>query len=127
VILALAIIGLTSVAAASANLHQAGIQKSAALRAAERQLATIVATDFATIPATWSGTGFAVGIEGKAGMALRAPPNDADGLPGNVQITAPTGNADELIEIALRVDWISRHGPESVTRRMRLSRLGSGA
>jgi len=124
-ILALAVAGLTNVSATSAALHRAGVEKAAAMRAAERQLSTILASDFATLTADWDGTGFAAGIEGKAGMALRSLPGDADEMPGSVSITAPTGNAAELVDILVRVEWVSAHGPANLTRRMRLSRLGS--
>jgi hypothetical protein len=124
-ILAVAIVGLTNVTATSAALHRAGVEKSAAMRAAERQLATVVASDFATLQADWNGAGFAVGLEGKGGAALRPLPNDPDGMAGSVQVTAPSGDPAELVEIAVRVDWVSAHGPQALVRRMRLSRLGS--
>ena len=126
-ILALAIGGLTNLAATSASLHAFGLEKNVAVRAVERQLATVMASDFATITADWNGDGFAVGMEGAAGSALNAVPGDADGLPGSIAITAPTGDADELVEIEVRVDWNSSNGPAAVARRMRLSRLGSGS
>jgi hypothetical protein len=126
-ILAVAIAGLTNLSATSAALHQTGVEKEAAVRAAERELAEIVASDFPTIPAAWNNVGFTVGLEGHAGNALRAPPGDADGLPGNVQITAPTGQPDQLVDILVTVEWISPHGPETLARRMRLSRIGSGS
>lgn len=125
-ILALAIAGLTNLTATSAALRQTGEQKDAAVRAAESQIATIVAADFATIPGTFDNTGFAVTLDGKVANALRPLPGDADNLPGIVRITAPTGNPAELVDIFVTVEWISPHGPETLTRRMRLSRLGSG-
>ena len=126
-ILAVAIAGLTNLSATSAALHQTGVEKDAAVRAAERELSEIIASDFPTIPATWNNAGFNVGLEGEVGNALRAPPGDFDGLPGNVQITAPTGNPAALLDILVTVEWISPHGPEVLARRMRLSRLGSGS
>lgn len=126
-ILSLAIAGLTNLTATSAALRQTGMQKDAAMRAAERQIATIIASDFATIPATWDNFAFTVGIEGKVGNALHAPPGDADNLPGIVRITAPTGDASQLVDIFVTIDWVSPHGPSTLTRRMRLSRLGSGS
>jgi len=126
-ILAVAIAGLTNLSATSAALHQTGVEKDAAVRAAERELSEIVASDFPTIPALWNNFGFNVGLEGQAGNALRAPPGDFDGMPGNVQITAPTGQPSELVDILVTVEWISPHGPETLSRRMRLSRIGSGS
>jgi hypothetical protein len=125
-ILAVAISGLTNLSAASAALHQTGLQKELAVRVAERELATIVSADWADVP-TFDGNDFAVAFEGYGTPALRALPGDADQLPGSVQILAPTGLPAELVEIIVRVDWISPHGPQSLQRRMRLSRIGSGS
>ena len=125
-ILAVGISGLTNLSAASAAMHQTGVEKELAVRIAERQLATIVATDFLNIPA-FDNTGFACAFDGYAVAALRAVPGDADGLAGYVRILAPTGNAAELVEIVVRIDWVSPHGPQTLERRMRLSRIGSGS
>ena len=126
-ILALAIAGLTNIAATSANIHKLGVQKSAAIRAVERQVATIVASDFDKLIADWNNVGFQAGIDGKAGSALQAPPGDADKLPGRIEVSAPTGQPSELIEIFVRVDWLAPSGRATVSRRLLLSRLGSGA
>jgi hypothetical protein len=126
-ILALAIAGLTNVAATSASLHKLGVQKAAAVRAVERQMAAVVASNFATLPATWNNVGFTAGLEGEAGAALQAVKGDADGLPGSIVVSAPTGKPTELLEILVRVDWQAPHGPAGVSRRLLISRIGTGS
>jgi len=126
-ILALAIGGLTNLAATTAALHQFGVEKSAAVRAIEREIAAIVASDFTKLTANWNGAGFVVQLEGTTGKGLVAQKGDADKLPGSVIVTAPTGDASELVEIEVRVDWVCKHGPTSLVRRVQLSRLGSGS
>jgi hypothetical protein len=126
VVLALAILGLSRVALSANEMQQSGVQKAAALREVERQLATVQSSDFASIVATFDGTGFGVILDGAAAEALTAVPNDADGRPGLVTVTAPTGDPDALLEVQVRIDWLGRNGPQSVARTLRLSRVGSG-
>ena len=126
-ILAVAIAGLTNLAATTAALHQFGKEKGAAVRAVQREIATIAASDFAGLVANFDGAGFAAGLEEAGGTGLRPLEGDDDGMPGRVRVTAPTGNAAQLVEIEVRVDWICRHGPAAVVRRVRLSSLGTGA
>lgn len=126
VVLALAILGLSQVALSANAMQQSGVQKAAALREVERQLATIQSSDFTTIVATYDGAGFGVILDGATAEALPALANDADGRPGLVTVTAPTGDPDALLEVRVRIDWQGRNGPQSVGRTLRLSRVGSG-
>ena len=127
VILTTAVVGLSNVAMTTNHLHAAGVEKSAALHAAERELAAVEATNFATIVAAHDGRGFSVTLPGMANAALRAPPGDLDGLPGSISVTAPTGDPDHLLEIRVRVDWQGRSGVEHVDRTVRLSLLGASS
>jgi hypothetical protein len=124
-VLAVAIAALSNLSASAGALHLTGTQKAAALRTVERQLAQIAATPFDDMQATWDGASFGVTLEGKAAEALRAFANDADGQPGAIAVTAPTGLPSELLEIQVRADWISPNGPQSLARRLRVSRVGS--
>ena len=137
-VLAVAIVGLTSVAATSAAVHRAGIQKNAAMRSIEKRIATISSTAFANILATYNNRNFdevgIVGVDsvngsiygGASATALDALATDGDHEPGRITVTVPTGaNAAELLEVLLQVVWQSPCGPETVTRRVRLSRLGT--
>jgi Tfp pilus assembly protein PilV len=125
-ILAIAIAGLTNVAATTASLHETRLEKDTALRAVEKELSLVASSAFATIQATYNNAGFDVAQDGHGGAGLDALKGDADGKPGHVTVTAPTGDATKLLEVAVRVDWNSRHGPQSVERRVRLARLGTG-
>jgi Tfp pilus assembly protein PilV len=124
-ILSLAIAGLSNVAANSAAVHKSSQQKEAALRAIEQQLAVITATPIANIPGTYANTGFDVTLDGAQKTSMKALTTDADGQAGYVLVTAPTGNAAELVEVVVGVDWQGMHGTQSVSRRVRVSRLGS--
>lgn len=125
--LAIAVLGLAQISSAAQSLRATGVQKEAALRALDREVATVVATKFTDIPATWNNVGFAVTLEGKAHAALRALPGDGDGLPGLVSVSAPTGDATKLIEVRVRVDWNGASCPQHVLRIVRLAALGAGS
>jgi len=119
VILAVGIVSLTSVAATSARLHQSGVMKAAALRSLEAEVATIESTDFAALQAL-DGTTFAVEA------AAQSTNVGANGAPaaGAIAVTAPTGNAAELLEVTLSLTWRGMNGDHTMQRRLRRSRLG---
>jgi Tfp pilus assembly protein PilV len=127
VILTTAVLGLSIVSATTNDLRAAGLEKAAALHAVEAQLSAVEATDFAQIIATHNNRGFAVTLPGKVGNALDAVQGDADGLPGIITVTAPTGDAAHLLEIDVKVIWHGRHGNQQVERIMRLSSLGASS
>lgn len=127
VILTTAVLGLSMVSATTNDLRAAGLEKAAAMHAAEAQLAAVEATDFTQIIAQHNNRGFAVTLPGKVGNALDAVPGDADGMPGLITITAPTGDAAHLLEIDVKVIWKGRHGSQQVERIMRLSSLGASS
>jgi hypothetical protein len=127
VILTTAVLGLSIVSVTTADLRATGLEKSAALHAVERELAAVEATSFGTIVATHDGRGFSVSLPGAANAALRAIVGDADGLPGTISITAPTGDAAHLLEIRVRIVWQGRHGTQQVARIFRLSSLGASS
>ncbi len=128
-ILAVGVSSLTNVAATSARLHQSGQQKNAALRSLDAQLATIESTDFAGLAALdgqtfvvdpaaapWSNSGDSSGSTEGGTVAESAT--------GAIAVTAPTGNAGELVEVAVALTWQGLSGPQTMVRRLRRSRLG---
>lgn len=119
VILAVGIVSLTSVAATSARLHQSGLMKAAALRSMEAQIATIESTDFAALQAL-DGTTFEVDA------SVQPPGGGMNGPPpaGAIDVTAPTGNAAQLLEVRLSMSWRGMNGTRTMERRLRRSRLG---
>jgi hypothetical protein len=127
VILTTAVLGLSMVSATTNDLRAAGLEKAAAMHAAESELAAVEATDFTQIVALHDGRGFTVTLPGKAAPALNAVPGDPDGLPGLITITAPTGDPAHLLEIDVRVVWRGRHGSQQVERILRLSSLGASS
>jgi hypothetical protein len=130
VILSVGVVSLTSVAATSARLHQAGVQKAAALKSLEAEIATIESTEFADLQAL-DGTSFEV----DESVAPSSGCDDCYGYPGGnggqaepagaIGVSAPTGDADELLEVTLTLTWQGMNGTQTMTRRIRRSRLGS--
>jgi prepilin-type N-terminal cleavage/methylation domain-containing protein len=127
VILTTGVLGLSIVSVTTNELRASGLEKAAALHAVERELAAVEATDFANIVLTHNGRGFSVSLPGEANTALRALTADADGLPGIITITAPTGDPAHLLEIHVRIIWQGRHGSQQLSRTFRLSSLGSSS
>jgi prepilin-type N-terminal cleavage/methylation domain-containing protein len=127
VILTTGVLGLSVVSVTTGELRASGLEKAAALHAVERELSAVEATPFANIVATHNGRGFSVSLPGEAHAALRALPADADGLPGIISVTAPTGDAAHLLEINVRIIWQGRHGSQQLSRTFRLSSLGSSS
>ncbi len=125
--LAVAILGMSQISNVSAALRALGREKAAAVRTLDRQVAAIQATNFAAIPARWNNTGFEVALEDKGRAILHPLPGDADGMPGNVSVSAPNGDPSQLLEIRVRIDWNGAHGPQHVQRIVRLSALGAGS
>jgi prepilin-type N-terminal cleavage/methylation domain-containing protein len=125
--LAVAILGMSQISQVSAALRVAGREKAAAIRTLDREVASIQATNFASIPTRWDNTGFEVTLEDKGRAILHPLPGDVDGMPGNVAISAPNGDPAQLLEIRVRIDWNGTHGPQHVQRTVRLSALGAGS
>jgi len=127
VILVTAVLDLAQVSVATNQLHSTGLEKAAAIHAVERELAAVAATNFTTITATHDTRGFSVTLPGMVNAALRSIKGDADGLPGTIRITAPTGDPAHLLEIRVVIDWQGRHGPQHYERTIRLSSLGAAS
>ena len=120
VILAVGIVSLTSVAATRARLHQSGVMKAAALRSLEAQVAVIESTAFAALPGL-NGTPFDVDASVQpTGGGMNGPPPA-----GLISVSAPTGNAAQLLEVTLTMSWRGMNGTRTMERRLRRSRLGS--
>jgi prepilin-type N-terminal cleavage/methylation domain-containing protein len=126
-ILTTAVLGLSVVSVTTNELRATGQEKAAAMHAIERELSAVEATNFATIIATHNGRGFSVTLPGEVNTALRAVKGDADGLPGIISVTAPTGDPAHLLEIRVRILWQGRSGPQQLSRTFRLSSLGSSS
>jgi hypothetical protein len=124
--LAVAILGMSQISSISAALRKSGQEKAAAVRALDREVAIVTATNFTAIPGTWNNAGFEVTLEESGKAILHPLAGDADNMTGNVVVTAPTGDASKLIEIRVRIDWAGTHGPQHVQRIVRLSALGAG-
>ena len=130
-ILAVGVASLTSVAATSARLHQSGQQKNAALRSLDAQLATIESTAFTGLAAL-DGQTFVVdpaaAPSSSGGSDGRHPTQGGttSGEPatGAIAVSAPTGDAGELVEVAVTLTWQGMNGPQTMVRRLRRSRLG---
>ncbi len=126
-ILAVGVVSLTSVAANSVRLHQAGEKKTAALRSLEAQIATIESTPFANLAAL-----DAVTFEVDGAIAVNAGDDSgysqgggaAGAVSGVVAVDAPTGDASALLEITISLTWQGMSGPVVMTRRIRRSALG---
>lgn len=124
-LLLIAVLTLAQVSAATGRLHQQGREKSAALHAIEREFAAIENTAFTAIVPNWNGVGFRVTAPPMPGDALHAQPGDADGLPGQVLVTAPNGDPNRLIEVTVRVSWQGVAGNQNLQRTIRLSAVGT--
>ncbi len=128
-ILAVGVASLTSVAATSARLHQSGQQKNAALRSLDAQLATIESTAFAGLGAL-DGQTFVVDPAAAPSSSGGDPRESTQGgttvepATGAIAVTAPTGDAGELVEVAVSLTWQGMNGPQTMVRRLRRSRLG---
>ena len=125
--LAVAILGMSQLSNITSALRRTGLEKAAAARAVDRELATITASNFTQIPATFNNVGFDVILEDSGKAILHPLIGDADGKTGNVTVTAPDGDAGHEVEICVRVDWLGAHGPQHVQRTVRLSALGAGS
>jgi len=127
-ILAIAVLGVSSMATASQKLTQSSEEKGAALEAVEEKLREIEATDYDQIAAVHHQTGFSVTATDVLNNMLPPLVGDADGMPGNVQVAvpAPPGDGNSMLQIDVRVDWVGSSGPRALTRTTFLSRLGQG-
>jgi hypothetical protein len=128
-LLVTAALGMTAVAASTAQLRRLNAERAAALRALDREEAVIESAPFDDLLAVHDGSGFAVLAEDSGAVLLRARAGDADGLPGRVTVAIPddVGDPSRLLDVTLRVDWTGGFGPQSVTRTLRVSRLGAGS
>lgn len=90
------------------------------------ELKLIEGSIFEDLRAEHDGRGFAVRDDEPDGLQLTAPPGDADGLPGLVAVTVPDppNDAAELLEVTVRVDWFDAGAVNTLTRTLRVSRVG---
>ncbi len=128
-ILLIGIVALASSAVMAMHLRKTQALKMLAAEALDQEMAAVQATPFTDIRAQHDGRGFAIFAEGKVNAALNALTNDADGLPGNITVTAPApfNDFNRLVDVTVRVEWQGTNGPQALRRTIRLSRAGGGA
>jgi hypothetical protein len=127
VLLVVGLVSLADVALTLRSMGRADAERSVAANALLEQAHAIETTPFQGLIAAHDGRGFAVGIDGQAGAALRAVPGDADGLPGSISVIAPNPPNDpaRLLEATVTIDWQGSFGPQRMVRRILISRLGA--
>lgn len=127
VLLVVGLISLADVALTLRSMGRADSERAVASTALLEQAHAIETTPFASLIAAHDGRGFDVRIDGQAGVALRALPGDADGLPGSISVIAPNPPNDpaRLLEATITIDWQGSFGTQRMTRRILISRLGA--
>jgi len=99
-VLAVSAVALASTLAQSKRLADRPRDEMVARGAMQSVFAEIAATPFPQVAPTYENAGFAV-------PGLRAPPGDADGLPGEVRVEyGPYGNTS-FYTVTLRVRWMN--------------------
>jgi hypothetical protein len=108
------------------SLRQACAVRRLVIETISEELKQIEASLYEEVQADHHGRGFAVAEDEVDGLRLTAPPGDPDGLPGLVTVTVPDppGDAGELLEVTVRVDWFDGTTTSSVVRNLRVSRVG---
>lgn len=127
VLLVVGLVSLADVALTLRSMGRADAERAVAATALVEQTHLIETTPFLTLLATHDGRGFEVRIDGQAGIALRALPGDADGLPGSIAVIAPNPPNDpaRLLEATVTIDWEGSFGPQRLMRRILISRVGA--
>lgn len=97
-VLAVASVSLAASLASAKRLSDGPRSEMVARSAIQATFAEIDATPFPRIVPDFAGRGFAAG-------ALRAPPGDADGLPGEVLLAYGPGGNTGYYTVTLRVRW----------------------
>jgi hypothetical protein len=106
-VLSVTILGLSATMATGYRLTENSREEVQVRYAIRSVLADLSATDFDTVKSTYEKTGFA--IEG-----LRPMKGDADGLPGEIEFTAPPENAPGMYRVTIRVRWHGRSGDRTI-------------
>jgi hypothetical protein len=92
------------------NLRRANQEQSSALQACSDQLERLRSLHFVELDAQ-DGVGFAVDASGTGRVELRAPPGDADGLPGLISVkTVASSGAESLRSVRAIVRWVGSSG-----------------
>jgi len=127
-LLVTAALGMTGIASFTAQMRRVNDERAVAVRALDREAAAIEAAPFDDLLDVHDGRGFAVLGEQTGRVMLRAQAGDADGFPGLVTVTVPDdpGDPNRLLDVMVRIDWVGSFGPQSLSRTLRLSRLGVG-
>jgi hypothetical protein len=126
-LLVTAALGMSGVAASTMQMRRVNEERVAALQALDREATLIEAAPFDDLLAVHDGRGFGVASEATGRTLLRAQAGDGDGLPGLVTVSVPgaPGDANRLLDVTLRIDWVAGFAPQSVARTLRLSRIGA--
>ena len=127
-VLVTAALGMTSVAASTAQMRRLNEERAAATRALDREAARLEAGPYDDLMDQHDGRGFGVDADGVWPESLRAIPDDEDGLPGSIAVSVPDepGDANRLLDVTVRIDWVAGFSPQNVSRTLRISRLGAG-
>ena len=131
VLVGASLLAAAGLAAAQMVLDTSSLRKACAVRrlvieTISEELKHVEGSVFEDLVTEHDGRGFAVQDDEPNGLHLTAPPGDADGLPGLVTVTVPDppGDADELLEVTVSIDWFDGSTTNSVARRLRVSRVG---
>jgi hypothetical protein len=126
-LLVIVLFALVQVASATSQVQRNSRERQAAWSALTEELNRVRATPYAEIVPTHDGRSFPVFLEDNANAGLRAQEGDLDGLPGEIEVTVPSppDDAGLLLEVTVRVEWQGSFAPQTLERRIRISRPGA--
>jgi len=106
-VLSVTILGLSATMATGYRLTENSREEVQVRYAIRTILADLTAADFDVLKSTYEKKGFA--IEG-----MRPVKGDADGLPGEIEFTAPPEDAPGMHRVTIRVRWHGRSGERTL-------------
>jgi len=131
VLVGASLLAAACLAAAQMVLDTTSLRAACAVRrlvieSISEELKRVEGSVFESLRADHDGRGFAVREDEAGGLRLVAPPGDPDGLPGLVTVTVPDppGNAGELLEVTVRVEWFDGGVASEMVRTLSVSRVG---
>jgi prepilin-type N-terminal cleavage/methylation domain-containing protein len=127
VLFLVACLALAHLAVVTSQLQRSEGERRLAWTALSQQLRMVESTPFAQIAAVHDGRPFDVVIEGATNGALPPLVGDADGLPGLIEVTPVTigGKGNMMVEVTARIDWDGSFAPQSLVRRVQITRSGA--
>jgi hypothetical protein len=106
-VLSVTILGLSATMATGYRLTENSREEVQVRYAIRTVLADLSAADFDSVKSSFEKTGFE--IEG-----LRPVKGDADGLPGEIEFSAPPENAPGMYRVTIRARWHGRGGERTI-------------